>query len=77
MQDFQGLFLTEKLPNGQQIMRPEKIKSSDVYKMRSTLKSFMREWSAEGASERLSAYTPIIEEIEAYFTEKGRKPYDP
>ena len=58
-------------------MRPEKIKPSDVYKMRSTLKSLMREWSIEGASERQSAYTPIIEEVDSYFAEQGRKPFDP
>jgi carnosine N-methyltransferase len=57
-------------------MRPEKIKASDVYKMRSTLKSFMREWSTEGATERQSAYLPIIEEVDAYFAEQGRQPFD-
>jgi len=57
-------------------MRPEKIKQSDVHKMRSTLKSFVRDWSAEGASERESAYEPIIGEIETYFAEQGRKPHD-
>lgn len=57
-------------------MRPEKIKQSDVHKMRSTLKSFARDWSAEGASERESAYEPIIGEIETYFAEQGRKPHD-
>ena len=45
VQDFTILFETERLPNGQQIMKPEKIKPSDVFKMRSTIKSMMREWS--------------------------------
>jgi hypothetical protein len=55
--------------NGQQIMRPEKIKPADVYKMRSTLKSLVREWSAEGSSEREAAYLPILEEVETFFAE--------
>ena len=50
-------------------MKPEKIKPSDVFKMRSTIKSMMREWSDLGKEERDSAFTPIIEEIESYFKE--------
>lgn len=57
-------------------MRPEKIKPSDVHKMRSTLKSFVREWSAQGASERESAYAPVIQEVEMYFAELGRRPFN-
>jgi carnosine N-methyltransferase len=59
------------------MMRPERIKLTDIEKMRSTLKSFYREWSAEGRQERDQCYKPIIDEVEAYFTEIGRKPYDP
>jgi carnosine N-methyltransferase len=36
----------------------------------------VREWSAEGKSEREAAYQPIIEEVEAYFAELGRTPFN-
>jgi carnosine N-methyltransferase len=44
--------------------------------MRSTIKSFMREWSSEGAQERLTCYQPIIDEVTGYFTEQGRPVID-
>ena len=76
VQDFTSLFETERLPNGQQIMKPEKIKPSDVFKMRSTIKSMMREWSVQGKEERDNAFNPIIEEIESYFKEQSRPIFD-
>ena len=42
-----GLFEPQRLPNGAVILKPEQVKYGDVVKMKSTLKSFMREWSAE------------------------------
>ena len=32
-------------------------------KVRSTLKQFVRDWSAEGAKERRQCYLPVIKEI--------------
>ena len=53
-------------------MRPQ-----DVIKMRSTLKSFVREWSDLGQEERNQSYKPLIDEVVDYFTkEKGIQPYD-
>ena len=46
------MFETDKLPDGRVIMRPERVRPHDIVKMRSTLKSFMREWSALGEKER-------------------------
>lgn len=62
------------MPNGQTMMRPEKIKPQDVIKMRSTLKSFVRDWSKQGEAERKACYDPIIEEVESYF--KSRPVYN-
>jgi len=49
------------------MMRPERVKPQDIVKMRSTLKSFLREWSKEGALERAACYQPILDEVEKYF----------
>ena len=45
---YQQLFATDTMPDGSMMMRPERISSSDTDKMRSTLRSFVREWSAPG-----------------------------
>jgi carnosine N-methyltransferase len=47
--------------------KPMYIKPSDVVKMRSTIKSFLRDWSKEGQSERDMCYAPIMEEVKAHF----------
>ncbi len=57
-------------------MRPERIKPTDIVKMRSTIKSFMREWSAEGASERADSFQVIIDEVQEYFKEINRQIYN-
>ena len=50
--DYSNMFESEKLPDGRCVMRPERVRPHDVVKMRSTLKSFMREWSSSGEAER-------------------------
>ena len=45
--EYQSLFDFEKLPNGMIQLKPMFIKPTDVIKMRSTIKSFLRDWSAE------------------------------
>lgn len=52
VQEYQGMFEHEKLPNGLIMFKPMYIKPSDVVKMRSTIKSFLRDWSTEGLNER-------------------------
>lgn len=48
-----------------------------MVKMRSTLKSLMREWSTEGETERQQCYKPILDEVSDYFTrEKGMLPFN-
>ena len=47
MREHQHLFEFDKLPNGHIALKPLKVKSMDVIKMRSTIKSFYREWSQE------------------------------
>ena len=55
------------LADGSVVMRPERVMPSDIEKMRSTLRSFVREWSSLGQAERDQAFTPIINEVEDYF----------
>ena len=63
-------------------LKPMMVKPSDVIKMRSTLKSFKRDWAKEviikdklillllqGEEERKMCYQPIIDEIISYFPE--------
>jgi hypothetical protein len=41
------LFEFDKLPNGLISFKPMYVKPTDVVKMRSTIKSFLRDWSVE------------------------------
>merc|ERR1719273_375637 len=41
--------------------------SMDIEKVRSTLKSFVRDWSSDGKCERDQCYQPILDEIERIF----------
>ena len=49
VQEFSNMFESDKLPDGREVMRPERVYQRDMVKIRSTMKSFMREWSAFGA----------------------------
>ena len=49
------------------MMRPERISPNDIEKMRSTLRSFVREWSTQGEAERNQAFKPLIDEVDDYF----------
>ena len=45
--EYQSLFDLQKLPNGLVALKPMYIKPSDIIKMRSTIKSFLRDWSSQ------------------------------
>ena len=45
--EYQPLFEFDKLPNGLISFKPMYVKPTDVVKMRSTIKSFLRDWSVE------------------------------
>ena len=42
-------------------------------KVRSTLRSFVRDWSVEGALEREKCYNPCLEALERHYEGKGKK----
>jgi carnosine N-methyltransferase len=65
--EYQTLFEFDRLPNGLLAMKPMYIKPSDVVKMRSTIKSFLRDWSSQGQLERDMCYKPIMDEVRDYF----------
>ena len=71
--EYQGMFELDKLPGGMVAFKPMYIKPTDVVKMRSTIKSFLRDWSSEGQAERDMCYKPIMDEVESYFP----NPVDP
>ena len=47
-------------------------RDSSQEKVRSTLRSFVRDWSDLGHSEREACYTPCLEALEAYFPENAQ-----
>ena len=47
-----------------ELMQPS---ADNIDKVHSTLRQFVRDWSAEGAQERARSYTPLIEEVERRF----------
>lgn len=69
VQEYQGLFEHDKLPNGMIMFKPMFVKPSDIIKMRSTIKSFLRDWAKEGQEERDMCYKPIMDEVKSYFPE--------
>lgn len=42
-------------------------------KVRSTLRSFVRDWSLEGAAEREACYAPCLQALERHYDGKGKK----
>eukprot|EP01017_Pseudomicrothorax_dubius_P051369 TRINITY_DN987_c0_g1_i3.p1 TRINITY_DN987_c0_g1~~TRINITY_DN987_c0_g1_i3.p1 ORF type:complete len:422 (+),score=109.32 TRINITY_DN987_c0_g1_i3:115-1266(+) len=52
---------------GEQIKLPFKIPPKDISKMRTTLKQFVRDWSAKGKAERDMCYKPIIDTLIQHF----------
>lgn len=58
-------------------MRPEPVMPQDIDKMRSTLRSLVREWATEGEPERQQAFTPLLDEVKDYFEgQLGRKAHN-
>ncbi len=45
--EYQSMFETDKLPNGMLALKSMYVRPSDIVKMRSTIKSFLRDWSKE------------------------------
>lgn len=45
-----------------------RVSDSDMDKLRSTLKQFVRDWSSEGKIERDACYVPILEALDAHFS---------
>ena len=47
------------------------VTANDIDKVRSTLKQFYRDWSAEGAGERAACYAPVMAELERRYGHLG------
>ena len=56
--------------NGKKSPRNEN-RDSEQEKVRSTLRSFVRDWSAEGQVERDACYTPILDALEQRWPERA------
>ena len=48
------------------------ITSSDLDKINSVLKQFVRDWSSTGAAEREESYEPVLKEIKDLFWSSDR-----
>lgn len=72
------MFEYDKLPNGMIVLKPLQVKPTDVIKMRSTIKSFLRDWSSDVSKKRkyvekyLFKYR-IFREIYSYILYRGKK----
>lgn len=57
-------------PNGRRMVvevpRGHRVASRNSSKVRSTLRQFVRDWAADGASERANSYAPLIEALERH-----------
>lgn len=51
----------------------EQPSASDMDRVQSVFKQFVREWSEDGAEERKASFQPIIDEITAYFPPESYK----
>lgn len=57
-------------PDGKKAEQAERDLRQD--KVRSTLRSFVRDWAEEGRPERDACYNPIIEALDEHFAPEGR-----
>lgn len=78
VQPYKSMFNVFRSSTGEVLIEPLLVQPSEIIKMRSTVKLFIRDWSIEGKTEREMCYDPIIEELSKYFTkeedfEKGIK----
>jgi len=51
----------------------DSVNSEDLDKVRSTLKQFYRDWSAEGSKEREVCYGPVMQELEERFGDLSKE----
>lgn len=49
------------------------VRDNQQDKVRSTLRSFVRDWTKEGASEREACYNPLLEALEAHFPDESTR----
>lgn len=47
VEQYQSMFEYQQLPNGMIAIEPMFVKPTNIIKMRSTIKSFLRDWSSE------------------------------
>jgi len=66
-----GLFSDSEVQASVMKTRSQKppVSASDMDKVRSTLKQFVRDWAKEGEPERQSAYEPILNELESIYAD--------
>jgi len=61
-------------PSGDRYLPPFRIEPKDIYKLRSTLRQVVREWTREGKPEREAAFLPLIQLVEQDFPQRDLRP---
>lgn len=64
VQEYHGMFTWQPISSGDTFLPPQFIKHGDISKLRSTMRQVVREWTAEGQSERDAAYLPLVQLLE-------------
>lgn len=72
MEDAGSQWLSQ--PTGDRYLPPFRIENKDVYKLRSTLRQVVREWTREGKAEREAAFLPLIKLVEQDFPQRPARP---
>ncbi|KAL7753861.1 hypothetical protein RI367_000793 [Sorochytrium milnesiophthora] len=62
--------MIQSVANSPLLRNPPRPSMEDMDKVRSTIKLFVRDWSAEGAGEREKCYLPMLNELEKLFPDK-------
>ena len=73
---YKNMFKLFKGNSGEVFMEPLIVQASDIGKIRSSLRLFVRDWAAEGIEERNTTYKPILEELKNFFKDKSKKDFE-
>ena len=73
---YKNMFKLFKGNSGEVFMEPLIVQASDIGKIRSSLRLFVRDWAAEGIEERNATYKPILEELKNFYKDRPKKDFE-
>ena len=75
-QPYRNLFKLNKTQSGEVYMEPLAVQATDIIRIRSALRLFVRDWAIEGLDERKTTYEPILNELKLFFKNKSEKDFE-